>query len=75
MPLVERAQELDEYAAPEWMSASEAARRLGLHIETFYLALKRGQVPFTAVKVGGSWRIHRSGVEAHAAYLRGEVER
>lgn len=71
MPLVERspAQEYDE---TDWMSAGEAARKYGIHIDTMYRALKTNRVPFEAHRVGGRWFISRVDVERRIAFEAGE---
>lgn len=63
MPLAERAPapELDD---PAWMSAGQAARRLQVAAKTVRRYCRDGSLPFTAVKIGGQWRILRADVEA-----------
>jgi excisionase family DNA binding protein len=73
MPLAERAP-ISDSDTPMWLSVGEVAYILGVHPQTVYSGLKNGKLPFRSVKIGRIWRIPRVDVEAHAAYLRGEVE-
>lgn len=82
MPLTQRAP-APQYDVSEWMSAGETAHAYGVSLDSIYRALKRGDLPFQAIKIGGQWRIRRSefnaaiatmSPEATAALLDGEAQ-
>lgn len=55
----------------EVMTLEEAAEYLKVHPTTLYRLVRRGQVP--GRKMGGSWRFHRSGLEAWLGKVKPRV--
>jgi excisionase family DNA binding protein len=61
-----------EKPLPPVVDTAQVARHLGLHVETIYGLIARGDL--RATKIGRRWRIRREDIEEHPRFAFG-VER